>query len=225
MELLIMFRHIWKLVFGVKRPEVLLIPSSQDLPELWMMDEQGRYRPQLECLDQADSQTLMALCDDYWDSYFEDFEHPVVRSHDIDYRAIEILGNRGDTAISWAYERLSHPGYDARKRAADLLGVLGSKGLLGERKQSVVEALAELATHPWKEDTKEVQANTSAVLALEKIGGDNCIDVMKTILTSPVWDQDCLQIAAVEILSRVTEKNFMDEEDPLAAAKAWVRER
>jgi hypothetical protein len=93
---------------------------------------------------------------------------------------------------------------------------------LGEQLATVTEELAALVTRPWEEDTKEVQANTSALLSLAKIGGPILIATLRRILTSDKWDGDDLQWSAAEILSQVAGKPIMQEEAPLKAAKEWM---
>jgi HEAT repeat protein len=182
----------------------------------------------LALLDTAESDVLCGLCDDYWNSFQPGRREAigedvfVIRHSGVVVHAINLLSRRGSEILEWALARLRHPDYDAREHAAYLLGELAERGHLGEQLATVTEELAALVTRPWEEDTKEVQANTSALLSLAKIGGPILIATLRRILTSDKWDGDDLQWSAAEILSQVAGKPIMQEEAPLKAAKEWM---
>jgi hypothetical protein len=207
--------------------EIVFAPDSPDLPTLWNRNEGSRAKSNLAVLDGASTDTLQSLCDGYWNSFLDeeksDDDSTVIRDGNIPIRALEILKMRGAEVLPWARERLTHRGYDAREHAAWLIGELAAKGLLGSERDAVAKQLAELATRPWEEDPKEIQANDSAVMALRRIGGPICISTLKKILVSPEWDQDDLQWNAAEMLSEVVGQPFMQSEDPVRAAKEWAK--
>jgi hypothetical protein len=125
--------------------------------------------------------------------------------------------------VGWARQRLRHFGYDAREDAAYLLRALAGDGKLGSDEAAVAVELASLATRPWQEDTKEIQANTAAMSALHMIGGKICHATMRQILTSSEWDNDDIQWDATSILSDLTGQPFMQASNPVQAAKDWLR--
>ena len=172
----------------------------------------------------------MGICDAYWNSFLEQsdvapedaFSQSSVRDTNRYVHAINELANRGPAIVDWAIARLRHPGYDAHEQAAWLVGELGSQGHLGEVRESVIEELNWLASRPIEEDTKEAQANTAAVSALQKIGDSRAITAYRHILTAPEWDADDLQWCTADALGQLVGESFMDCKDPVTAAKDWL---
>jgi hypothetical protein len=219
-------RQLWNSVVGRCTKAVVYVPDSEQLPMLWPRERTEHPRPNLSVLSAASTEVLTALCDNYWNSFLDESEwDDVVRIRDstVCRRALDILGGRGSEAIRWARSRLTHPGYDAREEAACLLGVLAAHGQLGSEEEAVAAELASSATRPWQEDTKEIQANTAAMIALHMIGGEICFATMRQILTSPEWDNDDAQWDAASILSDLTGQPFMEAGNPVQAAKDWLR--
>jgi hypothetical protein len=177
-------------------------------------------------LSAASTDVLTLICDQNWDSFLqESYDDNVVMFRDstVCRTALDILRQRGAEVVGWARERLRHPGYDAREDAAYLLGVLAGDGKLGSDQAAVAAELALLATRPWQEDTKEIQANTAAMSALHMIDGEICLATMRQILTSPEWDNDDIQWEAASILSDLTGQSFMEGGNPVQVAKDWLR--
>lgn len=221
-----MFRRILDTFFASRRPSVRLVPSSERLPQLWRQPERGHPVPDLLVLRDADTDVLKSLCDQYWNSFLEDFDDDtVIRDSRICQSALDLLVDRAPEVISWACQRLNHPGYDARESAAWLLGRLAENGRLGSSEGVVAHELAALATRCWEEDTKEIVANAVALRSLQKIGGPVCIETARRILLSPEWDDDDLQWDAAEVLAAATGERFMEADDPVQTSKEWSRTR
>jgi hypothetical protein len=196
-----------------------LVPSAEALPELWR-DSEAR----LDVLDDAPTQVLTTLCDDYWDSFLPaNDEESVIRDSRVHYRALEILAARGNEALRWARQRLTHTGYDAREDSASLIAQWAERDLLRPDKDAVARELVTLAVTPPEADSKEAQAASVALHALSIIGGPHCMAAVREVLTSSAWDEDDNQWECAEILSGLTNQPFMDSEDPVAAAKSWLK--
>ena len=220
-----MLRQFWNAVLRRRRKTVVYVPDSDQLPALWPRQSIDHPQPNLSVLSATSTQVLTTLCDSYWNSFLNECEDDVViiRDSTVCRRSLDILGERGSEALGWARERLKHPGYDAREDGACLLGVLAAKGALGSEEQAVAAELALLVTRPWKEDPKELQANTAAMAALHMIGGDRCLATMRHVLASPEWDNSDIQWDAACILSDATGQHFMETSNPIQAAKDWSR--
>jgi len=197
-------------------------PSSRNLPELWSA---GPEHPRLDLLDNAPTEVLSELCDDYWNcllvarTEFDKFIIPDFRVH---RRAIEIIATRGTDALLWARKRLSHADYFAREDAAGLIHQWARAGQLGRSTEAVAVELLTLAVTPPKEDCKEAQAASAALLALSIIGGSACRAAVRHVLTSADWDDDENQWLCAEILAKAENKPFMDTENPIEAARSWL---
>ena len=206
-------------MFGTATPkERRFVPSSPDLPELWPDSGTGAN---LDVLDTASTTTLTQLCDDYWNSFLDDGDS-VVRDSRVQRRAMEIIATRGTEAVSWARQRLAHDGYDAREDCASLIAELAENDELGNEKAAIARDLVTLAVTPPKDDTKEAQAAGVALRALSVIGGTECMAAVRQVLTSPDWDDDENQWECADILATMTSEPFMDAEDAVAEAKAWL---
>lgn len=215
-----MWQRIMALFGGPKPKSYRFVPSSSDLPELW---PQGANKPQLEVLDNAPSPILMAICDDYWNSFLgEADDDSFIRNSSVHRRAIEILATRAGDALPWARQRLSHPGYDARENIASLIAQWAETGSLGHEKEATARELVTLAITPPREDTKEAQAASMALRALAVIGGPHCLAAVRHVLTSPDWDRDDNQWDCAEILAESTGEPFIQSDDPVWAAKEWI---
>jgi hypothetical protein len=215
-----MWQRIMTMFRGSKLTNHRFVPSSPDLPELW---PQGRDEPRLEVLDNAPTPILMALCDDYWNSFLaEADDDSFVRDSSVHRRALEILATRAGDALPWARQRLSHPGYDAREDVASLIAEWAENDSLGHEKEATARELVTLAITPPKEDTKEAQAASMALRALAVIGGPHCLAAVRHVLASPDWDNDDNQWDCAEILAESTGEPFMQSDDPVLAAKEWI---
>ena len=150
------------------------------------------------------SQELMDYCDRFWEQLAEE-----EAGHDVQVRiawghyqqAIAELQQHGSDVRSWAIERLRHSDYEAREQAAGLIWSLARRQLLEDDRSLVISELSRLADRKRGEESKEVQANSVAVLALAEIGDRECIPALHTILNSPYWDNDDLSWSAAEALS------------------------
>lgn len=208
--------------------QYIIVPTSAKAPGLWPAGFSEKPKPLLSALTAAPADALMDLCDDFWKSLSPEFAASipegirVIRSYETFVAAFNELCGRGPEGIPWARERLTHPEYDAREAAATLLGALAKRGLLGNLADAVACDLAALAERPWEVDTKEVQANDAAIHALATIGGPIAIETMCRILKSSLWNEDDLQWSATQVLAQLTEHPFMEAEDPVRAAKAWL---
>jgi hypothetical protein len=221
-----MLRRFWNVLLGRRTKRTVVVPDSERLPAIWIRGSTGFPRPNLTVLSTADTKILTELCDIYWYSSLEDIEQDdvvVIRDRSICRQSLEILGERGSEVIEWARRRLQHPGYDAREEAACLLGTVAARGKLGSEERAIAAELASLATRPWHEDPKELQANNAAMNALRTIGGDICLTTMRKIIESPEWDDNDIQWDAAQILSDAIGQKFMETSHPVQAAKAWIR--
>ncbi len=220
-----MLRKLLNSMLGRTTKRVAYVPDSEQLPGLWPRGKSEHPQPNLSILSAASTDSLTSLCDRYWDSFLQENHDDnviMVRDSTVCRTALDILRQRGAEVVDWARERLRHPGYDAREDAAYLLGALAGDGQLGSDEGAVAAELALLATRPWQEDTKEIQANTAAMSALHTIGGEVCLATMRQILTSREWDNDDLQWDAASILSDLTGQAFMEASDPIRVAKDWL---
>lgn len=215
-----MFRAIFDL-FRVPKPDRRrFVPSSAELPELWPA---GSTVPRLGVLDGTSTEVLTSLCDDYWNSYLDtDNDESLIRDFQVHRRALEIIATRGNEGLTWARERLFHANYDAREESASLIRQLAENDMLGDEREAVARELLTLAVTPPKEDTKEAQAASAALHALSVIGGRTCMAAVREVLTSRDWDDDDNQWECAEILAELTGEPFLNAEDPVAAAKAWL---
>jgi len=215
-----MWQHILNLFRRTQPKNHRFVPSSPDLPELW---PQGRDEPRLEVLDKTPTPILMALCDDYWNSFLgQANDDSFVRDSSVHRRVIEILATRAGEALPWARQRLSHPGYDAREDVASLIAQWAENGSLGHEKEATARELVTLAITPPRDDTKEAQAASMALRALTVIGGPHCLAAVRHVLTSADWDGDDNQWDCAEILAESTGEVFMQSDDPVRAAKEWL---
>lgn len=204
--------------------EVRYVPSIPDLPSLWSDYDGDNREPNLAALDEASTDQLTQLCDDYWNSFQtdDDLDQMIIRDSRVHRRALELLAGRGSESLSWACDRLKHPGYDAREDAALLIMQLAQSKQLGAHAEAIGNELVALALRAPEEDTKEAQAASAALIALSVIGGPACMKAVRGVLTSPDWDEDDNQWQATEILAEITGESFLKAEDPVAAAKAWL---
>jgi HEAT repeat protein len=224
-----MFRRLWQKLFGET-------PASKprQRPARLPIDADAARAPRAaSSVQKVSSQNLMAVCDAYWtalgqprtgtlaESLSSEKEN---RKYNVYVEAITELSTRGPEILEWAGARLKHPEYDAREQAAFLLGELGARAQLGERRDAVVKALCNLAVRPKVEDGKELQANAAALMALGKIGDRRIISVAKRLLTDPEWDDDEIQWEAANVLGEITGESFGGEEDPVEAARQWLHD-
>ncbi|AMV37759.1 HEAT repeat domain-containing protein [Planctomyces sp. SH-PL62] len=208
---------------------VRFVPSSEKLPGLWSDSTNNLFetRPDSSLLPGASTEALEELCDDFWNSFSPGFEEDtmeatVVTDPNVHNAAIEELASRGLQALPWARSRLRHSCHLAREGAAWLVGELCSKHPLDDEVDAVIGELSDLATRPIEEDTKEVQANALALVALSKIGGPKIVPTLRRILTSPEWEQDDLIWQSALILGIVLDLPFGESQDPPASAREWL---
>jgi hypothetical protein len=223
-----MWRKLIALLSGQSKQEpsteIVCIPTSEKIPGLWPAKKTLDTRPNLDVLNTASTEGLMDLCDQYWNSFDKEAEWdgPVVRSSEVKNCAVRILMDRGPKVTKWAHARLKHHDYFAREDAASILCEQAKVGTLGSATDGIAEDLAKLAVRPWQDDTKEVQANSAALMALEVIGGPHCQRAIRDLLTSGNWDQDDIQHDAMCMLEKMTGQLFQSESSPILAAKSWV---
>jgi HEAT repeat protein len=72
-------------------------------------------------------------------------------------------------------------------------------------------------------DSKEAQANTAAVIALGKIGDRQGVAALRQVLTSEELADDDIQWDAAEALGQIVGESFTDEDEPVSAAREWLR--
>lgn len=170
---------------------------------------------------------LTGICDAYWTSLTQPCESAAVRTEYAQYvHAVNELSKRGREISPWVFSRLEHPEYDAREQAAFLLGELARRGELDANQlSSAIEKLSRMATRRWREDTKEVQANTAAIIALGKTADQRAVPVLESIVMSPDWAEDDLSWNAACILGRLVGEAFQGTVDPREAARTWIRSR
>jgi hypothetical protein len=179
-------------------------------------------------LADVSTQELMDRCDAYWEWIGQPKSE---KSSGVDTKfrygqyvaAVNELATRGPDSAHWAAERLTHAETDAREQAAFLLGEVGSQHLLGSRRDAIVAALSKLATRPVSNDSKEAQANTAAVIALGKIGDRQGVAALRQVLTSEELADDDIQWDAAEALGQIVGESFTDEDEPVSAAREWLR--
>ena len=220
-----MLRRLLNLFRSPPLKVVRYVPSALELPAIWADAGDNRRVPKLALLESASSAALLRLCDDFWDSYADDddFEQPMIRDACVYRHALDILATRGRDGLAWAHAHLRHPEYYARQDAASLIWQLAQSGQLGQDAEVIGDELVHLALRPPVEDTKEAQAASAALTALSAIGGSACMKAVRGVLTSPDWDQDDNQWQAAEILAGITTEAFMEANDPVAAAKTWLK--
>lgn len=229
-----MLGRIWKLLFRPK-PETPMMVHARDRSSVRLAVDCKVSGDQTEAtgLEDAPAEELMVLCDTYWEQLSEPrnesltdaFTQAATDRYNEYVNAINELSTRGPEILPWALDRVTHPDYDAREQAAFLLGQLGARKQLGDQLDASVERLCELATRSVQEDNKEIQANTAAVIALGEIGHDKGVSALRRILTSSEWDDDEIQEDAAESLGRIVEESFVESDDAVAAARAWLDAR
>jgi HEAT repeat protein len=171
---------------------------------------------------------LTAICETYWDSL--DFSSKSTSQADapVQYqsyrRAVEKLSTHGEEIRDWARRMLGHRRYDAREQAAYLLGQLGARGELGDAEDAIIDELDELAHWDIAHDGKERQAIDAAVQAIGAIGNRRGVEVLRKILGSDKeHHQDETAWTAAEALGLLLREPFMQADDPVAAARAWLK--
>ena len=181
-------------------------------PEWWRTDD----------YDRLSSERLMMICDGFWDE--RAMEDGRVPSYGHSAQAAAELSNRGSEVIPWALAHLAHADYDARQSAADLLGSLAERNLLGAHTREVVAELSKLALRPRGQETKEIQANCAAVSALGATRDPAALPVFRRLLlTDGWWSDDDIRWNAAEALQRFAGEPFMSADDPESAAAEWLR--
>lgn len=163
------------------------------------------------------SSELMAICDRFWEPASIEYGEFVSANNE--------LWKRGGPEIrDWCRKLLIHPDYWARETGAGLLGELAQRKQLGDGVQQIIVELGALARRVPEEDCKEAQAVDVAVDALAKIGHADGIPHVCAVLFS---EDEMLggdsNWSAAEALGTLTGQSFMGEDDPVEAARAWVR--
>ena len=212
-----MFRQLWARLFGRPRTAARLACDA----------EVSGHAVAATGYELATATKLMALCDNYWDSFAD--PHRALSPDDIGLRyaqyvnAVNELARRGREILPWARARLKHSEYDAREQAAFFIGERALRGQLQDELTGVISELSELAVRPVEEDGKEAQANTAAVSALAKIGDKRAIKPLRHILTSTEWEVDDLAWEAACVLGSIVNERFAQAENPVQAAREWLR--
>jgi len=173
----------------------------------------------------------MQICDAYWerlaqppDGSLEDaFSEEAMQRYNEYVSAVNELGRRGSDVLEWACSHLNHPEYDAREQAAFLVGEIIARDDVDEPTDVVIDALSKLAMRPVEEDNKEAQANSSALIALGKLGDRRGIPAIRHVLTSPEWEEDDNQLMAAEALEQILGESF-DDSDVVEVARDWLAE-
>jgi HEAT repeat protein len=171
---------------------------------------------------------LTRTCEEYWTKLSKDDPNLIgdfTANYDGYVHALNELSKRGPEILDWSLKLLKHPYYGAREDGAFLLGQLGERLQLGDRKQEVVRDLGTLALSPVKEDAKETQAIDAAIASLGKIGDTNGVAVIRTILFSekPYLTGDT-KWGAAEALGKLVHEQFMKRPNPVKAAQDWLRQ-
>jgi hypothetical protein len=180
-------------------------------------------------LDGRSNEELMAVCEAHWQA----LEAPDSAGRSVSPEALEgfnryvaasnALSERGPEVVTWARGLLTHPLYEARESGALLLGRLGQRGVLGEARAAIVAELGALANRPAAADDKDLQANDCAIMALGMIGDPGAIRPLRQILFSPRNDPESdPHWTAAEALGQIVKEPFVDSNDPIDAAKAWL---
>ncbi|MEO1237877.1 MAG: hypothetical protein AAFX76_13920 [Planctomycetota bacterium] len=168
------------------------------------------------------SAELQSICDDFWQSLGTSANDTRLR-YDRYVHAVNALAECDASIFDWVFERLEHPKYDAREQAAFLVSRLADRNQIPVSQRNPLEdRLRVMALRPWQEDTKEVQANTSAVSALAALGGKVATDTLKEIVESERWDDDDLSWDAACELGRLVGQPFAESDDPKMAARTWL---
>ncbi|MCG6155237.1 hypothetical protein [Rubinisphaera margarita] len=215
-----MFRRIFDLFRPYESKPRRFVPSSPGVPDLWPANG---TTPRLNTLDEASTTALISLCEDYWNSCLcTNEDEPIIRDSQVHRHALEIISKRGNEGLAWARESLSHAEYEAREDSVWLISQLAENDRLGDDKEAIASELVTLAVTPPQDDTKEAEAAAVALRALSVIGGSAILAAVRQILTSSDWDDDDNQWECAEILAELTNETFMETEDPVAAAKAWL---
>lgn len=224
-----MLRELWKRLISRRPKSKVIYLSGEHIPaRRGSSAEIEGVEPPFSGLEDVSSDRLMSICDSYWDSlgkdaHFEDaFSPGALVGYNEYVSAINELGKRGMEIWSWAVARIHHSEYDAREQAAWLIGELGARGELKEQLDQAIGELSWLATRQWGDETKEVQANTAAVMALAKIADYRAVPALREILTSSYWADDDLSWDAADALGQIVGENFMEQESPEAAARDWL---
>ena len=188
---------------------------------------------------------LVAICQDYWDYPLRPAERPTASSAELAraimselksrtsegtkrynryVAAVNELGRRGPEIRDIARGLLRHPEYEAREQAAFWLGELGARGELEEPISDVIDELGVLAHREVGEEVKERQAIDAAIRAIGRIGDTSGIGVLREVLFSTRWyHEDDTKWSAAEALGKLVGRDFMTEEDPVEAAREWLR--
>ncbi len=165
---------------------------------------------------------LQSICDAFWQSLGASAS--IARPEYEKYvHAVNALAERDASIFDWVFERLDHPEYDAREQAAFLVARLANRDQIHASQRGPLEQrLRAMALRRCQEDPKEVQANSSAVLALSALGGDIATETLKEIVESEQWDEDDLSWDAACELGRLVGQPFAESDDPKMAARVWL---
>jgi hypothetical protein len=178
-----------------------------------------------ESMERLSSDELMAICNDRWRRPGD----PAARDESISQynrfvSAITELARRGPEIRDWCRQLIVNPDYDAREHGAFLLGQLGKRHCLGDSEAAVITELGELTRRPVEEDPKELQAIDAAIGALAEIGNPAAIPFLEAVLFSEdkLLIGDC-QWDAAEALGKLVGEPFVNANDRVGAARAWLR--
>lgn len=172
---------------------------------------------------ESSTNELTRICDDYWNGVQPDGK---LTDYGEYVRAINELHARADEVVNWSIERLSHKDYEAKAQAASLLGTAAVKNQLSqlspEERKKVIAVLRQNAIKEPEADGKEVEANDAALDTLAVLSTPDAISACRTILTSPEWNNDDLQWHAMEVLGKVSNKDFHLASAPIEEARQWL---
>lgn len=133
------------------------------------------------------------------------------------------MDRRGPEIRDSCRELLAHPDYSARESGAFLLGRLGSRGQHGGAAVAVVSELGALTRRLVEEDAKELQAIGAAADELAEIGSTaDVLPLRAVLLSKDEFLVEDTQWDAAAALVRLVGQPFMEADDSLIAARAWL---
>lgn len=216
-------------ILGLISPSVANAASSSPHRARLNIDADAAGSPRdATVLQDVPANRLMDLCDQYWDWLGQPRTGPIDGAADVKERyheyvvAVNELSARGPEILDWACSRLAHVEYDAREQTAYLIGEVAKGHPLGDRLDTVVDALCQLAIRPVSLDPKEAQSNHAAVMALGKIGDRKAVSALRHVLTSAEWEGHDIQWDAAEALGNVVGEPFTDDENSILSAREWL---
>ena len=158
----------------------------------------------------------MAVCEAYWQADGKVSGNDVVEAE-------RVLWERGQEILAWCRDLLRRADYVPRETGAGLLGSLGARGQLGEDLDAVVAELGQAVRYVDPDEPKSAQAADAAFQALIDIGTRPSLAQVRAVLMADVADElaDDLE-EVITTLQTLTGENFLEADDALEAARAWL---